>query len=98
MDDLYVLNSPFTLQAMQKHTSYAAMMRLGVPVPETWMLPPKEYARTDPLEADVDVTLERYARMFDLEAVGEAIGYPMFMKPYDGGASIGVSQSTTPAS
>ncbi len=92
MDDLYVLNSPFTLQAMQKHTSYAAMMRLGVPVPKTWMLPPKDYARTDPLEADVDVTLSLYARMFDLAAIGEEIGYPLFMKPYDGGAWVGVSR------
>ena len=30
-DDLYVFNNPFTLQSMEKHTSYAAMMRLGPP-------------------------------------------------------------------
>jgi hypothetical protein len=92
LDDLYVLNNPFTLQAMQKHTSYAAMMRLGVPVPRTFLLPPKEYPRTDPLEADLDVTLERYAQMFDLRSIGEEIGYPLFMKPYDGGAWVGVSK------
>ncbi|MFN2486099.1 MAG: hypothetical protein ABR609_05725, partial [Acidimicrobiia bacterium] len=28
-NDLYVFNNPFTLQSMEKHTSYAAMMRLG---------------------------------------------------------------------
>ncbi len=87
-DDLYVLNDPFTLQAMQKHTSYAAMMRLGVPVPKTYLLPPKEYEHAD----DLHVTLERYAQMFDLEAIGEDIGYPMFLKPYDGGAWVGVSR------
>ena len=65
-DDLYVLNNPFTLQAMQKHTSYAAMMRLGVPVPQTYLLPPKEYDHAD----DLHVTLERYAQMFDLDAIG----------------------------
>ena len=92
LDDLYVLNNPFTLQAMQKHTSYAAMMRLGVPVPRTFLLPPKDYPRTDPLEADLDVTLERYAQMFDLDAIGDEIGYPLFMKPYDGGAWVGVSK------
>jgi len=92
LDDLYVLNNPFTLQAMQKHTSYAAMMRLGVPVPRTFLLPPKEYPRTDPLEADLDVTLERYAQMFDIPALGDDIGYPLFMKPYDGGAWVGVSK------
>ena len=92
MNGTYTLNSPFTLQAMQKHTSYAAMMRLGVPVPETWLLPPKEYARTDPLEDDLDVTLERYAQMFDLRALGDQIGYPLYMKPYDGGAWVGVTK------
>ena len=92
LDDLYVLNNPFTLQAMQKHTSYAAMMRLGVPVPRTYMLPPKAYSRTDPLEADLDVTLERYAQMFDLEELGDELGYPLFLKPYDGGAWVGVSR------
>ncbi len=88
LDDLYVLNDPFTLQAMEKHTSYVAMMRLGVPVPPTWLLPPKAYPPSD----DLEVTLERYARMFDLSALGDEIGYPMFLKPYDGGAWVGVSR------
>jgi hypothetical protein len=88
MDGLYVFNNPWAIQAMEKHTSYCAMMHLGLPVPDTWMLPPKEY---DP-KPDLDVTLQRYARMFDLGEVGGKIGYPMFMKPYDGGGWSGVSR------
>ena len=88
MNGTYVLNNPFTLQSMEKHTSYVAMMRLGMPVPETWMLPPKEYEQS----ADLDVTLATYARMFDLAAVGERVDYPAFLKPYDGGAWVGVSR------
>jgi hypothetical protein len=88
MNGTYVLNNPFTLQSMEKHTSYVAMMRLGMPVPETWMLPPKEYEQT----ADLDVTLATYARMFDLASVGEQVQYPAFLKPYDGGAWVGVSR------
>jgi hypothetical protein len=38
------------------------------------------------------VTLERYARLFDLGDVGLKLGYPMFMKPYDGGGWVGVSK------
>jgi hypothetical protein len=72
---------------MEKHSTYCAMMRLGLPVPETWMLPPKEY---EPSE-DLQVTLERYARLFSLNEVGERLGYPFFMKPFDGGAWKGVS-------
>jgi hypothetical protein len=88
MDDLYVLNNPFTFQSMQKHTSYAAMMRLGLPVPRTWMLPPRAYEDVP----DLQITLESYARMFDLRAIGEQVGYPAFLKPYDGGAWVGVSR------
>ena len=88
MDGTYVLNNPWSIQSMEKQTSYCAMMRLGLPVPDTWMLPPKEYEES----ADLQPTLERYARMFDLGDVGGKLGYPMFMKPYDGGAWRGVSR------
>jgi hypothetical protein len=87
-NDLYVLNNPFTLQAMEKHTSYAAMIRLGLPVPRTVLLPPKDYAP----QPDLQMTLTSYARMFDLAEVGDTVGYPAFLKPYDGGAWRGVSR------
>lgn len=88
MNDLYVFNNPWSIQANEKHTSYAAMMRLGFPVPDTWLLPPKEYEPA----ADLQVTLDRYARLFDLGEVGEKVGYPLFIKPFDGGAWVGVSK------
>ena len=86
-DDLYVFNNPWSIQAMEKHTSYCAMMRLGFPVPETWLIPPKSYAESP----DLEPTLRRYAKLFDLGDIGERIGYPLFMKPYDGGAWVGVT-------
>jgi hypothetical protein len=52
------------------------------------MVPPKEYEPTD----DLEPTLQRYARLFDLRQVGEELGYPIYMKPYDGGAWVGVSR------
>jgi len=88
LDDLYVFNNPWSLQAMEKHTSYCAMMRLGLPVPDTWMIPPKEYEPSP----DLETTLARYARHFDLGRIGEKLGYPMFIKPYDGGGWVGVSR------
>ncbi len=88
LDDLYVLNNPWTLQSMEKQTTYCAMMRLGLPVPRTWMVPPKAYEE----HADLKPTLERYARLFDLGEIGEALGYPHFIKPYDGGAWVGVNK------
>jgi hypothetical protein len=41
LDRCYLLNNPFTFQAMEKHAAYCAMMRLGLHVPETWLLPHK---------------------------------------------------------
>ncbi len=61
-DDLYVYNNPWSLQAMEKHTTYCALMRLGFPVPDTWLIPPKAYAES----VDLEPTLERYAKLFDL--------------------------------
>jgi hypothetical protein len=81
MDGLYVLNNPWAVQSMEKHTSYCAMMALGMPIPDTWMVPPKSYEPTP----DLSPTLRAYAKLFDLGAVGNRIGYPLFMKPYDGG-------------
>lgn len=86
LDDLYVFNNPWSIQANEKHTTYCAMMRLGMPIPTTWMVPPKSYAKT----ADLAPTLERYARLFDLGEIGQKVGYPLFMKPYDGGGWKGV--------
>ncbi|MCC6621314.1 MAG: hypothetical protein IT385_08665 [Deltaproteobacteria bacterium] len=88
MDGLYVLNNPWAVQSMEKHTTYCAMMKLGMKIPDTWMVPPKSY---EPL-ADLQPTLRSYARLFDLGAIGKSLGYPIFMKPYDGGGWKGVSK------
>ncbi len=88
MDDVYLLNSPFTFQSMEKHAAYCAMMRLGLKVPDTVLVPFKH-----PLDnAKYAYTAERYNQPFDLDAIADHLGYPMFMKPYDGGAWVGVSR------
>jgi hypothetical protein len=87
-DDVYLLNSPFTFQSMEKHAAYCAMMRLGLNVPDTVLVPFKN----PPDHAKYAYTAERYNKSFDLDAIADQIGYPMFMKPYDGGAWVGVSQ------
>jgi hypothetical protein len=92
MDDLYLLNSPFTFQSMEKHAAYCAMMRLGLQVPETVLVPYKN----PPENAKYAYTAERYNKPFDLDVIADKIGYPMFMKPYDGGAWVGVSQIRNP--
>ena len=88
MDDVYLLNSPFTFQAMEKHAAYCAMIRLGLKVPATVLVPYK-----NPVDhAKYAYTAATYNRPFDLDEVAERVGYPLFMKPYDGGAWRGVSR------
>jgi hypothetical protein len=93
MDNVYLLNSPFTFQSMEKHAAYCAMIRLGLKVPETVLVPFK-----NPVDnARYAYTAARYNRPFDLDAIAEQVGYPLFMKPYDGGAWRGVSRIRNPA-
>jgi hypothetical protein len=93
MDDVYLLNSPFTFQSMEKHAAYCAMIRLGLKVPETWLVPYK-----NPVDnARYAYTAARYNRPFDLDDVADKVGYPLFMKPFDGGAWRGVSRIKDPA-
>jgi hypothetical protein len=88
MDDVYLLNSPFTFQSMEKHSAYCAMMRLGMKIPETVLVPYK-----NPLDhAKYAYTAERYNQPFDLASLAEQVGYPMYMKPFDGGGWRGVSR------
>jgi D-ala D-ala ligase C-terminus len=92
MDDVYLLNSPFTFQSMEKHAAYCAMIRLGLKVPETVLVPYK-----NPLDnSRYAYTAARYNQSFDLDETAAQVGYPMFMKPYDGGAWVGVSKIRNP--
>ncbi|MEP6667279.1 MAG: hypothetical protein ABJA81_12600, partial [Nocardioidaceae bacterium] len=88
MDDVYLLNSPFTFQSMEKHSAYCALIRLGMKVPDTVLVPYK-----NPIDnVRWAYTSERYNESFDLKEIAHQMGYPMFMKPFDGGAWRGVSK------
>jgi hypothetical protein len=95
MNDVYLLNNPFTFQAMEKHSAYCAMIRLGLKVPETWMVPQKLPApmhRREYMAQKLEHMAARYNRPFDLDEIGAAIGYPLYMKPFDGGQWVGVTR------
>jgi hypothetical protein len=92
MDGVYLLNNPFTFQAMEKHSAYCAMMRLGLKVPETWLIPHKQ----PPANPRFLPTAERYNAAFDLEEIGARVGYPLFLKPFDGGQWVGVNRVAGP--
>jgi hypothetical protein len=88
MNDTYLLNSPFTFQSMEKHSAYCAMLRLGLKIPRTVLVPYKH-----PVDnVRWAYTSAKYNQSFDLDAIAEDLGYPMYMKPFDGGGWRGVSR------
>jgi hypothetical protein len=89
MDDVYLLNNPFTFQSMEKHSAYCAMMRLGLKVPETWLIPHKQPPSNERFEA----MASRYNTPFDLSEIGRNVGFPLYLKPFDGGQWRGVSRA-----
>jgi glutathione synthase/RimK-type ligase-like ATP-grasp enzyme len=94
MDGLYVLNNPWSVQANEKHTSYCAMMALGMPIPRRGWCRPRTTSRCPTCSR----RSSRYAKLFDLRAIGQQLGYPLFMKPYDGGGWRAVSRCADEAS
>jgi len=77
---------------MEKHSAYCAMMRLGLKVPDTWLIPHKQ----PPANPRFVPTAERYNAAFDLEEIGSRVGYPLFLKPFDGGQWVGVNRAGGP--
>ena len=41
VNDTYLINNPFTFQAMEKHSAYCVMIRLGFDIPATVLVPYK---------------------------------------------------------
>jgi len=61
-------------------------------VPATWLIPhklPPDNPRYVPMA-------ERYNPPFDLDEIAARIGYPLFMKPFDGGMWVGVARVRDP--
>lgn len=88
VNGVYLLNNPFTFQSMEKHSAYCAMLRLGLNIPDTWLIPSKSGPDTEKYRR----TAAKYHDLFNLPDIANQIGYPLFMKPFDGGGWRGVSR------
>jgi hypothetical protein len=78
----YVINNPFWWTADDKFFNYALMVRLGVAIPKTVLLPQKAYP------ADVDIlpaSLRNLEFPLDWDALLDYVGRPAILKPYSGG-------------
>lgn len=74
-----VINNPFWWSADEKFFNNCLATKVGVPVPNTVLLPSKE--RPD----DTRETSFRNLAMMPWDEIFEYIGFPAFMKPHSGG-------------
>ncbi len=75
-----VINNPFWWSADEKFFNNVLAEQIGVPVPKTALIPSREHPD--------DTTAESFSNLvmpLDWDAIFEYVGFPAYMKPYDGG-------------
>ena len=75
-----VINNPFWWTADDKFFNYALATKLGVAIPPTVILPHREH----PPDTS-EQSMRNLAYPLNWEEIFEYIGFPAFLKPYDGG-------------
>jgi hypothetical protein len=75
-----IINNPFWWSADDKFFNYALAQRLGVAVPPTVLLPHKHHP-----PGTTDRSMRNLLYPIDWEAVFAYVGFPAFLKPFDGG-------------
>jgi glutathione synthase/RimK-type ligase-like ATP-grasp enzyme len=80
LDGAYIVNNPFWAAADDKFFNYALAHRLGVAVPPTVLLPHKEHP-----PGTTDKSMRNLHFPLNWDEVFAYIGFPAFLKPFDGG-------------
>jgi len=80
LDGTYVVNNPFWSSADDKFFNYALAARLGVAVPPTVVLPHKEHP-----PGTTDKSMRNLLYPLNWDEIFEYVGFPAFLKPFDGG-------------
>lgn len=87
LEGTIVVNNPFWWSADDKFFNYSLAMKLGVAVPKTVLLPQKDY-----IPGIVSESLRNLQFPLDWQAIADYIGFPAFLKPFDGGGWKNVSK------
>jgi hypothetical protein len=80
LNGTYVVNNPFWWSADDKFFNYALATKLGVAIPPTVILPHKEHPPNTTSQS-----MRNLQYPIDWDAVFEYVGFPAFLKPFDGG-------------
>jgi hypothetical protein len=87
LEETYVINNPFWWSADDKFFNFSLADKIGVAIPKTVLLPQQDYIP--------DVTSESLRNLefpIDWESIVNYVGFPAFLKPFDGGGWKNVSK------
>jgi hypothetical protein len=87
LEGTYIINNPFWWSADDKFFNFSLAAKLGVAIPKTVLLPQQDYIK--------DITAESLRNLefpLDWEGIVEHVGFPAFLKPFDGGGWKNVSK------
>ena len=87
LEGTYVINNPFWWSADDKFFNFALAAKLGVAIPKTVLLPQQDYIK--------DITSESLRNLefpLDWQGIIDYVGFPAFLKPFDGGGWKNVSK------
>lgn len=87
LEGTIIVNNPFWWSADDKFFNYSLAAKLGVAVPRTVLLPQKDY-----IPGIVSESLRNLEFPLDWKAIADYVGFPAFMKPFDGGGWKNVSK------
>ena len=87
LEGTMIINNPFWWSADDKFFNYSLARKLGVAVPKTVLLPQKDY-----IEGIVSESLRNLEFPLNWQAIVDYVGFPAFMKPFDGGGWKNVSK------
>ncbi|MCA1583501.1 MAG: hypothetical protein LC791_01555 [Acidobacteria bacterium] len=86
-----VINNPFWWSADDKFFNYALANKVGVAVPRTVLLPHKEHP-----PGTTDRSMRNLHYPLDWDGIFGYVGFPAFLKPFDGGGWRDVYKVNTP--
>jgi hypothetical protein len=87
LEGTYIINDPFWWSADDKFFNFSLAAKLGVAIPKTVLLPQQDYIK--------DITSESLRNLefpLDWEGIINYVGFPAFLKPFDGGGWKNVSK------
>lgn len=82
-----IINNPFWWSADDKFFNYSLATKLGVAVPKTILLPQKDY-----MEGITGESLRNLEFPLDWQGIADFVGFPSYIKPFDGGGWKNVSK------